>query len=87
MLALASSKNRRAHSLRPHEAGFTGEVKREDSSYNQKVQSRVLLPPELVTLTPVFSAGESRGQRSLVGYSPWSLAVKHDQVTNTFILK
>ena len=35
-------------------------------------------PPEKERLpTPVFSSGESQGQRSLVGYSPWQ-----DWVTN-----
>ena len=29
--------------------------------------------------TPVFLSGESRGQRSLVGYSPWDHKVKHDR--------
>ena len=28
--------------------------------------------------TPVFLPGESHGQRSLVGYSPWSCRVRHD---------
>ena len=28
--------------------------------------------------TPVFLLGESRGQRSLVGYSPWGHRVGHD---------
>ena len=32
--------------------------------------------------TPVFLSGESRGQRSLVGYSPWSRRVRHDGVTD-----
>jgi len=34
--------------------------------------------------TPVFLPGESHGQRSLVGYSPWSQRVGHGSVTNTF---
>ena len=35
--------------------------------------------------TPVYLTGESHGQRSLVGYSPWgSQRVGHDWVTNTF---
>ena len=29
------------------------------------------LEKEMVTLPPVFLPGESHGQRSLVGYSPW----------------
>ena len=29
--------------------------------------------------TPVFSPGESLGQRSLVGYSPWGRIVRHNQ--------
>ena len=33
--------------------------------------------------TPVFLPGESRGQRSLAGYSPWGRRVRHDWVTNT----
>ena len=34
--------------------------------------------------TPVFLPGESHGQRSLVGYSPWgSQRVGHDGTTNT----
>ena len=28
--------------------------------------------------TPVFLPGESHGQRSLVGYSPWGRRVRHD---------
>ena len=32
--------------------------------------------------TPVFLPGESHGQRSLVGYSPWVHRVGHDWVTN-----
>ena len=29
--------------------------------------------------TPVFSPGESHGQRSLAGYSPWGRKVRHDR--------
>ena len=32
--------------------------------------------------TPVFLPGESQGQRSLVGYSPWGRRVGHDWATN-----
>ena len=32
--------------------------------------------------TPVFLPGESHGQRSLVGYSPWGCRVGHDLVIN-----
>ena len=32
--------------------------------------------------TPVFLPGESHGQRSLVGYSPWSRRVGHDGATD-----
>ena len=28
--------------------------------------------------TPVFFLGESHGQRSLAGYSPWDYKVRHD---------
>ena len=28
--------------------------------------------------TPVFFPGESHGQRSMVGYSPWGCQVRHD---------
>ena len=28
--------------------------------------------------TPVFLPGESQGQRSLAGYSPWGHRVRHD---------
>ena len=28
--------------------------------------------------TPVFFLGESHGQRSLAGYSPWGRRVRHD---------
>ena len=31
--------------------------------------------------TPVFLPGESRGQRSLVGFSPWGCRVRHDLAT------
>ena len=31
--------------------------------------------------TPVFVPGESHGQRSLAGYSPWGCRVRHDSVT------
>ena len=34
--------------------------------------------------TPVFLPGESRGQRSLVGYSPQCCRVRHDWLANTF---
>ena len=34
--------------------------------------------------TPVFLPGESQGQRSLAGYSPWGHRVWCDWVTNTF---
>ena len=34
--------------------------------------------------TPVFLPGEFHGQRSLVGYSPWSQRVGHDWATNAF---
>ena len=37
--------------------------------------------------TSVFLPGESHGQRSLVGYSPWGHRVGHELVTNTFTLK
>ena len=35
------------------------------------------------THNPVFSPGESHGQKSLVGYSPLGLRVGRDRVTNT----
>ena len=38
-------------------------------------------PLEEVMGTPVFLPGESHGQRSLVGYSPWDHRVGHDCVT------
>ena len=31
--------------------------------------------------TPVLLPGKSHGQRSLAGYSPWSLRVRHDLAT------
>ena len=34
--------------------------------------------------TPVFLPGESRGQRTLAGYSPWGRRVAHVRATNTF---
>ena len=34
--------------------------------------------------SPVFLPGEFHGQRSLMGYSPWSLRVGHNWMTNTF---
>ena len=34
--------------------------------------------------TPVFLPGESRGQRSLAGYSPQCCRVRHDWLANTF---
>ena len=34
--------------------------------------------------TPIFSPGESHGQRSLVGYSPQGHRVRHDWATNTY---
>ena len=34
--------------------------------------------------TPVFLSGESRGQRSLAGYSLWGHRVRHDWATFTF---
>ena len=36
-------------------------------------------PPEEGTVTtPIFLPGEPHGQRSLEGYSPWGLRVRHD---------
>ena len=36
--------------------------------------------------TPIFLPGESHGQRSLVGYSPWwSQRVGHDWAANIFL--
>ena len=38
---------------------------------------------ELNTIpTPVFLPGESHGQRSLIGYSPWGCRVRHDWETS-----
>ena len=38
--------------------------------------------------TPVFQPGESHGQRSLVGYSPWRRKrVRHDLATHFHLLK
>ena len=37
--------------------------------------------------TLVFLPGESHGQRSLVGYTPWGRKVRHNGVTNTQSLK
>ena len=34
--------------------------------------------------TPVFWPGESPGEKSLVGYSPWDHRVRYIRVTNTF---
>ena len=34
--------------------------------------------------TPVFLSGESRGQRNLVGHSPWGYRAGHDWTTDTF---
>ena len=50
------------------------------------VQSLVREDPlEEMANTPVFLPGESRGQRSLAGYSPWSLKesdmTKHNATT------
>ena len=42
--------------LRPHESGFSAEVEREDSGYNWEVQSRVSLPPELVTVNSAWAS-------------------------------
>ena len=36
--------------------------------------------------TPVFLPGESHGQRSLVGYSPWDRRVGHDRATKLVVL-
>ena len=33
--------------------------------------------------TPIFLPGESHGQRSLMGYSPWGQRVGHNWMTNT----
>ena len=38
-------------------------------------------PLEKGMATPVFLPGESHGQRSLVGYSPWVSRVRHDLAT------
>ena len=39
----------------------------------RKISWRQKWPP-----TPVFLPRKSRGQRSLMGYSPWGHRVKHD---------
>ena len=36
--------------------------------------------------TPVFLCEEFHGQRSLAGYSPWGCRVRHDRMTNTYLL-
>ena len=46
------------------------------SPWVRKIPWRRTWPP-----TPVFWPGESHGQRSLVGYSPWSQRVRHDWAT------
>ena len=42
------------------------------------VKSQTWLSDWTTTTTPVFFPGKSHGQRSLVGYSPWSCRVRHD---------
>ena len=37
--------------------------------------------------TSVFLPGESRGQRSLVGYSPWGHRARHNSTRHTRLLK
>ena len=50
-----------------------------------RVQSLIREDPlEEMANTPVFLPGESRGQRSLAGYSPWSL--KESDMTKQVIL-
>ena len=34
----------------------------------------------------IFLPGESHGQRSLVGYSPWDHRVRHNSATNTLLI-
>ena len=57
-------------------------------SYISCIGRQVLLPlapPGKLLPTRVFFPGESYGQRSLVGYSPWGRKrVGHDRVTNIF---
>ena len=39
------------------------------------------LEKEMAIHSSIFSPGESYGQRSLAGYSPWGHRVRHDGVT------
>ena len=51
--------------------GFPGGSDGKESTYKQKIQVRSLEKEMPWQPTPVFLPGEFRGQRSLVGYSPW----------------
>ena len=42
-----------------------------ESTYKQKIQVQSLEKEMAWQPTPVFLPGEFRGQRSLVGYTPW----------------
>ena len=54
----------------------------------QKIQGMWVRPPwrRKWLPTPVFLPGEPHGQRSLVGYSPWSGRVRHDWAYMVYVL-
>ena len=56
-----------------------GDVRRGFDSWVGKIPWRRTSQP-----TPVFSPGESHGQRSLVGYSPWGRTESMQLSTHTF---
>ena len=64
------------------EGGFPGGSDDKESACNVRDQVQSLgqedpLEKEMAT-TPVFLPGESHGQRSLAGYSPWSHRFGHN---------
>ena len=65
--------------LYPIPWGFPGDASSKDSAYQCRIHKRHRFDPWVRNIpwrrkwqaTPVCLPGESHGQRSLVGYSPW----------------
>ena len=63
-----------------------GSSKKQESSGKTSISALLTMPKPLTgewQPTPVFLPGESHGQRSLVGYSPWGHKVGHDWAHST----
>ena len=52
--------------------GFSGGLVLKNTPAKEETQVRALGLEDPLQPTPVFLPGKSHGQRSLVGYSPWT---------------